>query len=512
MSRPGKVVLATVDKRMRYQVTFVVLGASVAAYGLLQVLVVPVLSTLQTDLHTTQDTVTWVLIAYLVSSSIFTPIVGRIGDGIGKERVFVATMVVLSVGSLLGALATSLTIMIVARVLQGVGGGALVLAFGIVRDEFPEEKVSGAVGILAAVAAAGSGAGIVLAGPIVDALNYHWLFWLPMIFTAAAAIAAYFVVPDSPVRSSGRISWMPAILMSAWLVALLLALSKAPHWGWGSDKVIGLLIAAVVLVVAWAASEQHAATPLIDLTMMRRPAVWTNNLVALLLGAGMFGVLGFLPEFVQTPPSAGYGFGASITQSGLIVLPFMVANFVVSVFAGRFAKCVGGRTVVIIGCIVGAVGTLMLAYAHGAKWELYLGTAILGVGVGLAYAAMSSLIVGAVPAQQTGVASGMNANIRTIGGSIGTALLANIVTGDLEPSGLPKEAGYTTGFAILAASLVLAAVTAVAIPRADKGGLERPTNPNTPNWPSCPGDPRRLQAQMNEARIPPHDDHTHRHA
>src|ERR1700749_3406331 len=180
--------MATDTSRANHQITFLVLATGVSAYSLLQSLVVPVLPTLQADLHTTQSNVTWVLTAYLLSASIFTPIMGRVGDMIGKERVFVATLVALAVGSLLGALASNLAIMIVARVIQGIGGGVLPLAFGIVRDEFPKEKISGAVGLIASLAGVGGGAGIVLAGPIVDSLDYHWLFWLPMIVTAIAAV------------------------------------------------------------------------------------------------------------------------------------------------------------------------------------------------------------------------------------------------------------------------------------------------------------------------------------
>ncbi len=461
--------MPTEERRVHHQVTFAVLAAGVAAYALLQSLVVPVLSTLQTDLHTTQNTVTWVLTAYLLSASIFTPIMGRIGDMVGKERIFVVTLLALSLGSLLGAVASNISVMIVARVIQGVGGGILPLAFGIIRDEFPREKVSSAVGALASLTAVGAGAGIVVAGPIVKALDYHWLFWLPMILTVAAAVASHFFVPESPVRSAGRISWLPAVLLSAWLVALLVALSQAPLWGWGSGKVVGLLIAAVALMAAWAVAERKAASPLIDLAMMAKRAVWTNNLVALLIGVGMYAVFAFLPEFVQTPTAAGYGFGASITQSGLILLPSSVTMFFVGLYAGRFAQRIGGKTVVILGCLVSVVSMALLAFAHDQKWELYLSTAIMGIGFGLAFSAMSSLIVHAVPPEQTGVASGMNANIRTIGGSIGAALMASIVTSRVEPSGLPKESGYTVGFAILAATLVIAALAAVAIPAVARG-------------------------------------------
>ena len=181
--------------RTRYRATFTVLAAAVAAYALLQSLVIPVLPTIEAGLHTSQNTVTWVLTAYLLSASIFTPIMGRLGDMWGKERMLVAALIALTLGSVLAALTGSILIMIVARVIQGIGGGVLPLAFGIIRDEFPVQKVAGAVGVIAALAAAGAGLGIVLAGPIVEALNYHWLFWIPAIMLTGATVAAKLIVP-----------------------------------------------------------------------------------------------------------------------------------------------------------------------------------------------------------------------------------------------------------------------------------------------------------------------------
>jgi EmrB/QacA subfamily drug resistance transporter len=466
--------VALIRGRAHYQVTFAVLAVGVAAYALLQSLVTPVLTTVQAELHTTQSTVTWVLTAYLLSASIFTPIMGRIGDMVGKERVFVVTLIALAVGSLLAAVASSIGMMIVARVIQGIGGGVLPLAFGIVRDEFPKEKVTGAVGAIASLTAVGAGLGIVLAGPIVDALDYHWLFWIPMILTIVAAIAAVVFVPESPIRTPGRISWLPAFLLSAWLVALLVALSEAPDWGWASGKVIGLLLAAVVLAAAWIVSEQKAAMPLIDMNMMRRKAVWTNNLAALLIGVGMYAMFAFLPEFVQTPKLAGYGFGAGITKSGLMLLPFSITMFALSMVAGRLAHRLGGKILVIGGSVIGAAAMAILVFAHSSEWQIYLSMAIMGVGFGLAFSAMSGLIVAAVPAEQTGVASGMNANIRTIGGSIGSALMASIVTSHLGASGLPKESGYSSGFAMLAGGLLLAAFAGLLIPSLGGRSTPRP--------------------------------------
>jgi EmrB/QacA subfamily drug resistance transporter len=452
--------------RGRPGVTFAVLALGVGAFALLQSLVIPVLTTVQHELHTTQDAATWLLTAYLLSASIMTPILGRVGDMTGKKRVFVATLVALAAGSLLAALAPSIGIMIIARVIQGLAGGLLPVAFGIIRDEFPAERVAGAVGVIASLTAVGGGLGIVAAGPITEALGFRWLFWLPLILTVAAAVAAVAFVPESAVRTPGRISWRPAVLLSGWLVALLVALSEAPEWGWRAGKVLGLLAGAVVLAAAWLTAELRAATPLIDMKMMRRRGVWTNNLVGLLLGVGMYATFAFLPEFVQTPAAAGYGFSASVTRSGLMLLPSAVTMFCVGLVAGGLARRLGGRVLVTGGCLVGCGAMSILAFAHQHEWQVYLASALMGVGFGLAFAAMSALVVAAVPPSQTGVASGMNANIRTIGGSIGSAVMASIVTSRLEPSGLPAQSGYTTGFAVMAGGLLLAALAGLLIPAA----------------------------------------------
>ena len=239
-----------------------------------------------------------------------------------------------------------------------------------------------------------AGLGIILAGPIVNALDYHWLFWLPMILTVIAAVCAILFVPETPVRTPGRISWLPAVLLSGWLVALLVAPSEAPDWGWGLARVIGLLAAAVVLAAVWVLAGLRAATPLIDMKMMRRAAVWTNNLVALLIGLGMYATFAFLPEF-----------GADALGRRLRVRrqyhPFRAdaAAFVDHHVRGGHVRRparphAGGKVLVIAGCLIGCAAMSILAFAHGQAWEIYLSAAIMGVGFGLAFSAMSAGDVG----------------------------------------------------------------------------------------------------------------------
>ena len=383
--------------KSNYKLTFAVLLLGTVAYALLQSLVLPVLPTIQHELHTSQSTVTWVLTAYLLSASIATPILGRLGDMVGKERMLVTTLSALALGSVLAGFSNSIGLLIVARSIQGIGGAVLPLAFGIIRDEFPAVKVAGGVGIVAAMAAVGGGAGIVLAGPIVDHLNFHWLFWIPLIICVIAVVCAKLFVPESPIRTPGRVSWLAAILLSGWLVALLVAVSEAPTWGWGSSKVTGLIVVAAILIFVWIVAELRSRTPLVDMYMMRVRAVWTNNLVAFLFGVGMYSVMGFLPEYLQTPRSAGYGFGASIIQSGLYLLPLTVTMFVFGLLSGRIAARVGSKSAVIAGSMASTVAYLVLAFAHSQPWEIYLASTLLGVGLGLAFSAMSNLIVQAVP-------------------------------------------------------------------------------------------------------------------
>jgi MFS family permease len=160
----------------------------------------------------------------------------------------------------------------------------------------------------------------------------------------------------------------------------------------------------------------------------------------------------------------GYGFGVSVTESGLLLLPQTAATFLAGIFSGALAKRFGSKAVLVAGAALTALGTLGLTVAHGALWQVVAETTVLGLAFGLAFAAMSNLVVDAVPQTQTGVASGMNANIRTVGGALGGAVLASVVTANLRPDGLPVESGYTHGFGLLVVTSALAAVVAVFVP------------------------------------------------
>ncbi len=450
--------------RSSRRLVLLVLVAGSMVFALMQSLVVPVLAVFRTELGVSQADVTWLLTAYLLSASICTPIVGRLGDLAGRKRMLLVALGALAVGCLLAALASSLAVLIVARVVQGAGGAVLPLAFGIVRDELPPDRVPGAVSVLSSLAAAGAGIGLVLAGPIVDVLGLPGLFWAPLVLLVVVGAAAAVVVPESAVRAPGRVNLPAAALLSAWLVALLLPVSQAGSWGWGSARVLGLLALSAVLAVAWVVVESRSASPLIDMAMMRLRPVWTTNLVALLIGGAMYAAYAFLPQFLQTPTTAGYGFGASLGEAGVMMLPQTAAAFLLGLCAGRLGPRYGSRAVLLAGSLLAASGYLVFVVAHDQRWQVYLAVTVMGAGFGLTFASMANLVVGAVRRDQTGAAGGMNANIRTIGGSLGAALMAGVVTARPGPGGLPSESGYTTGFVLLTALLLLAALVTTLIP------------------------------------------------
>jgi len=450
--------------RQHYQVTFALLALAGVAYALLQSLVAPALPDIQHSLHTTVNGVSWVLTAYLLSASIATPVIGRLGDMYGKERLLVAVLVLLCVATTVSALATTLSVMLVGRVVQGAAGGIFPLAFGIIRDEFPRERVAGAVGIMSALLGVGGGAGVVLAGPIVQGLSIHWLFWFPLLALVPATIAVHLFVPESPVRVPGRVNWAGAALMSGGLAAVLLAVSEAPVWHWLSARTLVVFAIGVVLLVAWVRNETRSDHPLVDMRMMRIRGVWTTNAVAALLGFGMYASFILLPEYVETPARAGYGFGASVTGAGLFLVPSTVAMLLAGAQTGRLEKRFGSKPPLLAGAALTSASYVLLAAASTERWEIYLAALLLGAGIGFAFASMVNLIIENVGPTETGVATGMNTVTRTVGGAFGGAAVASILASTVGTSGSPSAHGFTIAFAACALALALGFLVGLAIP------------------------------------------------
>ena len=461
--------------RQHYNVTLAILTMAGTAFALQQTLVVPALPALQQELDTSTTWVTWVLTVFLLSASVLTPLLGKLGDQYGKERILVISLAVFLIGCIGSAFAPNIAVLIAFRAVSGAGGAVFPLSFGIIRDEFPPEKIKVGIGLLSAVFGVGGGLGVVLSGVIIDNVSWRWLFLGGALPVAAAVVLVHRFVPESPVKSPSRVDVPGAALFSGGLVCLLLALTEGESWGWTSARILGLAAGAVILLVGWVVVELRTPHPMVEIRMLTNRPVLMTNLTALIAGFAMFTSFVLVPAFVEAPATRGYGFGASATEAGLYLLPSSLAMLFAGPVAGLLGRRWGSKWPLAIGMVLIGVGVLVLAEWHDEPWQIVVAMIALGIGVAFAFAAMAALITESVRPTETGVATGMNTVMRTVGGvvggQIGAVLLTAYTIGDTE---IPAEEAFVDAFRLSAAAGLIGAVVAIFItsPRSRRRPLE----------------------------------------
>lgn len=456
--------------RQHYGLTLGILTLATAAYALQQTMVVPALPELQRDLDASTTWVTWVLTAFLLSAAVFTPILGKLGDRFGKERLLVASLIVFLVGCAACAVAPNIWWLIAARFVSGTGGAVFPLSVGIIRDEFPGERVKVGIGLLSAVFGVGGGLGLVLSGFLVDNVNWRWIFVVGAAAIAVSMVLVRRFVPESPVRSQSRVDVPGAILFSAMLATFLLGLSEGESWGWTSPAVLGLFAVSVLAGIAWVVLEFNVDEPLIDMRVLAERPVLLTNVTALIAGFAMFASFVLVPGFVQAPgdlPDAiasrlGYWFAATATTTGLYLLPGALLMLFAGPLAGILGRRAGSKWPLAIGMALIMAGAAALAVFHDEPWQIVASMACLSAGVGFSYAAMAALITEAVAPTETGVATGINTVMRTVGGVMGAQIGAAILSADtFAGTAVPKEGAYVSAFVLSAVAAGFAAVIAV---------------------------------------------------
>ena len=466
-----------------------IIGALLLAaisFALLQTMVFPVVPEIAKDYGTSHATATWVLTGFLLSASVCTPLAGKLGDLFGKARVLTAVLVIFSVGSVVAALAGSIELLIAARVIQGVAGGVFPLSFGIINDELPSEHRAGAIGLMSAMFGIGGGIGLPLAGVIVDNADLSWLFVVGLL-ALPAAFAVWRLVPPSPPRGRTQVDWRGAAVLSAGLVAVLLAITKANQWGWSSPRFLALLATGAIVLALFVVLEQRTEHPLVDIRVLRRRPVWATNLSAFMIGIAMFGSFLLIPQFTQTAESSGYGFGYSVTAAGLVLLPSSAMMLIAGPFGGVLGHRLGFRTLLAVGTIFAGASFALLAITHSHVWSFLAAGVLMGLGISLSFGAMANLVVAAVDPRDVGISTGINTIMRTIGGAFGSALVAALLSAETIPGsgGTPTEGAYTEAFALSAGGALLALAATLAIPRL----RDRAEPPVAPEPVAAPAEP-----------------------
>jgi EmrB/QacA subfamily drug resistance transporter len=452
--------------RQHYNITLAVLVLAGTAFAFQQTMVFPALPTFQRELGGTTAWVTWVLTAFLVVAAVTTPLLGKLGDQFGKERMLLVSLAIFLAGCIGAALAWNLWSLIAFRGLSGAGGALFPLSFAIIRDEFPPERMQVGIGLLSAVFGVGGGVGIVLSGVIVDHLSWRLLFVLGSIPVALSILLVHKFVPESPIRTPSRVDVPGALLLSAALGTFMVGLTEGEHWGWSSPAVLGLALASVLLFLFWGLVEIRSPSPMVDLKMLAHRPVLLTNLTTLISGFALFSCFVLVPAFVAAPESRGYGFGASATLAGLYLLPSSIAMLFSGPLAGLVGKRYGPKWPLAAGMTIVGLAATVLAFAHDDSINVLVASAALGFGVGAAFASMVSLIAENVDPREMGIATGMNTVVRlagsVVGGQLGATLLtANTIPGTSEPA----EAAFVWAFGLSALAAVVAAAIALSIAR-----------------------------------------------
>src|SRR6195952_922283 len=395
--------------------------------ALQQTLVVPLLPDFPGILGVSSDDASWLVTATLLTSAVATPIMSRLADMFGKPLMMIVCMVAMTVGSIIAAVGGAYLTLIIGRSLQGFAAALIPIGISIMRDELPREKVGSAVALMSATLGIGSALGLPMSGIIYENLGWAAIFWI----SAAAGVAliggVLTLVPESTVRTQGRFDYLGALLLTIALTALLLAISKGGSWGWGSEQVIVLFVVAAGALLIWFPYELKVGQPLVHPRPSARRAVLLTNIASVLIGFAMFANLLLTTQQLQLPESTGYGFGLPVITAGLAMVPSGLAMVLFAPVSGRLINRYGGRITLITGAPVLGLAYVFRVFLSGSVLAVVAGSTLVSIGTAISYAAMPTLIMGAVPITETASANGLNSLLRAIGTSTSSAAVAVIL-------------------------------------------------------------------------------------
>ncbi|MEV6623360.1 MFS transporter [Amycolatopsis sp. NPDC051106] len=452
----------------RANLVVAVLALAGITVSLMQTLVIPLIPALPGLLHASAADATWAITATLLAGAVATPTMGRLGDMYGKRRMLLVSLGALVVGSAIGALSDTLVPMVAGRTLQGLAAGVIPLGISIMRDELPAERLGSATALMSASLGVGGALGLPAAALLAENADWHGLFWTAAGLGLVVTALVVALVPESPVRTGGRFDVLGAAGLSIALVCLLLAISKGADWGWGSAATLGLFAAAVLVLLLWGRWELRAPRPLVDLRTSARRQVLLTNIASAVFGFAMFAMSLVLPQLLQLPAATGYGLGRSMLVVGLVMAPSGLVMMALAPVSARITATRGPKTTLMLGAVVVAAGYALGIVLMSATWHLVLVSSVIGAGIGLAYGAMPSLVMGAVPVSETAAANSLNTLMRSIGTSVSSAtagLVLARLTVRFGPVELPSQNGFRLVLGMGSAAALIALAVAAFLPR-----------------------------------------------
>lgn len=444
-------------------------GTSVS---LMNTLPVPMLPRLSEVLHTSPSNASWAVTATLLAAAVCTPISGRLGDMYGKRRVMLWCLSLMVAGSLLCAVADSVLVLVVGRALQGTGAGILPLGLSVMRDEVAPERLGRALALMSSSVGLGGALGFPLAAFMAQYVDWHAVYWLATVTSVANLLLVRWCVPASPRATGGRFDHVGAFGLTVVLTLLLLGISRGTEWGWTGPYTLGAFGGAAVIGWVWVHHQLRRPEPLVDLRASVGTSLLATHVAALLVGFSMFALSMILPQILQLSRATGYGSGLSMVSAGFCLAPAGVVMMLLSPRAAGACARWGARSTLGCGAAVMGLGYAAGIPLWGGVWGVVAVSVVVGAGLAFAFAAMPALIVADVRPEQTAAANGLNTLMRSIGMTVSSAVMTEILSRDWDAASVagaaslvPSAAGFRTAFATAALAAVAAAALTPALRR-----------------------------------------------
>lgn len=428
-------------------------------------LVMPIQAQLPQLLNEPREATAWVVTITLLTSAVATPISGRLGDLFGKRRVILLLVFALIVGNIMAATSTGLSMLLVGRALQGLLSGVIPLGIAVLRDQLPAKRVGGAVALISASFGFGSALGLPISALIAETMDWHALFWIASALGLVLLVLVAWILPKDSAFATGGFDYVGAAGLSAGLSGLLVAIAQGNAWGWTSPATLGFGIGGILVLVAWGAFELRLANPVVDLRVAARPTILMTNLASVALGFAFFSSAVLFPQILELPTSTGVGLGLSLLAMGLVLAPAGLVQIAMAPVAARMNNTVGGRATLVTSAIIISLSYVLALLAATEAWQILLANAFIGAGIGIGFASMPMLIMGAVDATETGAANGLNSLMRSLGTGSSAAVMGAILAASSAGGSAPTSDGFQLAFYVALGAAVLAGVLALCIPK-----------------------------------------------
>ncbi len=450
--------------------TIVLAGSASFLVALDLLIVTTALDAIRLDLRTSITSLQWVLTAYGVTFACLLLTGAALGDRFGRRRLFAVGVALFAVGSVVAALSGSIGVLILGRIVEGIGG-ALILPVGltVVAQAFPAERRGTAIGLLEGVSGLAVIAGPLLGGAIATWLSWQWIFWINVPFCVVILALAFVVLDESYGQDAALDGWGLGLATLA-AFALLWALVRGNEAGWTSAEVVVAFLVGMLAAVGFAVNERRAPAPMVPLGFFRSRAFSAGLAASFLLTASLYSSVFFAAQFFQV------AVGTDPMGAGLRLVPWTATLLVVAPVTGLLADRVGDRPLLLVGLILQVVGLgwLALAAAPDVSYLAVLGPFLVaGVGCSMAIPVSQTVIVGAVPEDAVGKAAGVNNTFQELGGALGLAVTVAVFAATGTVAGPDSFVdGFGLALAAAAALAALGAVAALAVPRGRRSAAE----------------------------------------